>query len=418
MLLEGRVAAAVVQDGRGRLSLTYEDSWREWEDAYPVSLSMPLARASHGDEVLRSFLQGLLPDNTEILERWASRFSVSARNPFALLTHVGQDCAGAVQLVPPDHIDAVLRQRGSIQWLSEEDIASRLARLRRDRSAWRNPEDLGAFSLAGAQAKTALHSADGRWGVPTGAVPTTHILKPPLSEFEGFVENEHLTLELANHCGLTAARSRVVTFGDEIAVVVERFDRVVVDGELRRVHQEDLCQALGTPPTRKYEAEGGPGVAELIGVLRDYSSDAPGDVSRIAEAMIFSWLVGVTDGHAKNYSVMLAAQGLVALSPLYDLASAAPYPLQVPWQKMKLAMKLGGEYRMRWIRERHLNRLGESADYETGELPVRARELGRLILEHLPVVEERGVRDGLDEASVATWSSSVADHVERCLHAL
>jgi len=415
ILLEGRVVATAMQDPQGRLSLTYEDRWRDSEDAYPISLSMPLARREHDDEVLRPFLEGLLPDNAQILEKWARRFSVSARNPFALLRHVGEDCAGAIQLVAPESVEGVLGRGGSVEWLSEDDVARRLARLREDKSAWRNPEDPGAFSLPGAQAKTALHRADGRWGVPSGATPTTHILKPPLAEFDGFVENEHLTLELARACGLLAARSEVVAFGDEVAIVIERFDRVALEGEVRRIHQEDFCQALGVSPIYRYEADGGPTAADLIRVLRERASDGQRDTLRIIDALIFNWLAGGTDGHAKNYSVTLAAQGLVVLSPLYDLATAAPYPLDLPWQRMKLAMKLGGEYRMRHIRPRHLDRLGGLAGLPDGALPVRARELGELMLDRIPGVRDEGIRGGLDQAHVARWSDSLAEHVGRCV---
>ena len=415
ILLEGRVVAMATQDTKGSLSLTYEDDWRESKHGYPISLSMPLARRAHGDDFLRPFLEGLLPDNAQILEKWARRFSVSARNPFALLRHVGEDCAGAIQLVAPESIEDVLARNGRVEWLSEDEIASRLAGLREDSSAWRSPGDPGAFSLPGAQAKTALHLADGRWGVPSGATPTTHILKPPLPEFDGFVENEHLTLELARACGLPAARSQVIGFGDELAIVVERFDRVVLDGEVRRVHQEDFCQALSIAPIYKYEAEGGPTAADLIRVLHERGSDARRDVSRIIDALIFNWLVGGTDGHAKNYSVTIAAQGLVELSPLYDLATAAPYPLEVPWPKMKLAMKLGGEYRMKYIRPRHLDRLGDLAGLSDGELVARAQDLGELMLDRVSEGRDEGIRRGLDEASVTRWSNSLAEHVPRCL---
>lgn len=418
VLLEGRVVAMATQDPRGGLTLTYEDDWRESEEGYPISLSMPLARRQHGDELLRPFLEGLLPDNAQILERWARRFSVSARNPFALLKHVGEDCAGAIQLVAPESVEEVLARDGEVQWLSEDDIASRLARLREDSSAWRNPDDPGAFSLTGAQAKTALHWADGRWGVPSGATPTTHILKPPLPEFDGFVENEHLTLELARACGLPSARSQVVAFGSELAIVVERFDRVVLEGEVRRIHQEDFCQVLSIPPIYKYESDGGPSAAHLIRMLRERASDAQRDVARIVDALIFNWLVGGTDGHAKNYSVTIAAQALVELAPLYDLATAAPYPLEVPWPTMKLAMKLGGEYRMRYVRPRHLDRLGDLAGLPEGALVARARKLGESMLDRNPEIRDEAIGGGLDVASVTRWSDSLGEHLHRCLGVL
>lgn len=134
--------------------------------------------------------------------------------------------------------------------------------------------------------------------------------------------------------------------------------------------------------------------------------------------MIFNWLVGGTDGHAKNYSITLAADGLVALSPLYDLATAAPYPLQVPWQKMRLAMKLGGEYRMRWIRPRHLDRLGDLAGLEVGRVKERAQQLGELMLDRISDVRDEGLLGGLEEVALRRWADSLAEHVPRCLRLL
>ena len=153
----------------------------------------------------------------------------------------------------------------------------------------------------------------------------------------------------------------------------------------------------------------------MIQLLRERASDAESDVSRLVEAFVFNWMVGATDGHAKNYSIVLAPEGLVALSPLYDLATAAPYPLQIPWQRMRLAMKLGGEYRMSWVRRRHLDRLGEAAAFSEGTIPERAQQLGELILDRISEVRRRGVQAGLDERQVNRWCRALGEHVARCL---
>lgn len=248
-LLDGRVVGHVRQDRQGQLRFAYEEAWRDGPGAYPLSLSIPLSRREHGDPVVRPYLEGLLPDNDGVLARWGSRFHVSARNPFALLAHVGEDCAGAVQLVPPERLPELLaRADPPVLWLDEAGVAARLRELRGDASAWREASDPGYFSLPGAQAKTALLLRDGRWGVPSGRTPTTHILKPPLGAFDGFAENEHLCLRLAAALGIPSTRSEVARFGDEVAIVVERYDRVSVDGRLVRIHQEDFCQALGVSP--------------------------------------------------------------------------------------------------------------------------------------------------------------------------
>src|ERR1700678_3133395 len=254
VLLNGRVVGTVASQS-GRLSFTYTEPWSEDPEAYPLSLSMPLSAVRHGQSSIEPFLWGLLADNARVLERLAQRYQVSAKNVFRLLSHVGEDCAGAIQLVRPERLEQ-LSEPGTPkegEWLSEQDIAERLRSLRADPSAGRTARDTGQFSLAGAQPKTALLYERKRWGVPSGRIPTTHILKPPTGEWDGHAENEHFSLRLARAAGLIVPNSSVQHFGNEIAIVVDRYDRVRSDRRCERIHQEDMCQALGLHPTRKYE---------------------------------------------------------------------------------------------------------------------------------------------------------------------
>lgn len=253
-ILYGHEIGRVLRDRRGRLGFVYAETWRAARGAYPLSLSMPLAAAMHGHRPVEAFLWGLLPDNETVLDRWVRRFQVSPRSPFALLSHVGEDCAGAVQFVRPDRLDVVTGDGPQlVDWLDEDAIAERLRTLRTDHAAWRIPRDTGQFSLTGAQPKTALLYEQGRWGVPSGRTPTTHILKPPTGEFDGHADNEHLCLRLAARLGLIVARSEVKRFSDQVAIVIERYDRERTETGIMRVHQEDLCQALAILPARKYE---------------------------------------------------------------------------------------------------------------------------------------------------------------------
>ena len=159
-LLDGKEVGRVQNDARGRLTFVYDDTWRQADGAYPLSLSMPLAAEEHGHAVITAFLWGLLPDNEQVLARWAAKFQVSARNVFALISHVGEDCAGAVQFVTPERLSAIRGgKEDQVEWLDEAEIATRLRTLREDHAAWRLPRDTGQFSLAGAQPKTALASA-------------------------------------------------------------------------------------------------------------------------------------------------------------------------------------------------------------------------------------------------------------------
>jgi len=279
-----------------------------------------------------------------VLRRWARQFHVSASSPFALLsTLVGEDCAGAVQFIRRDRGDELLNRPGSVSWLPAEEVAERLRDLRADTTAWLGRSFTSQFSLAGAQAKTALLHRDGRWGVPSGAMPTTHILKPAVAGLDDHDLNEHLCLDAARRAGMIAARTRIERFAEETVVVVTRYDRISTGRTIRRVHQEDLCQALGIPPSRKYQNEGGPGPTQIVRLLRDAMRPTAAEdaVRRFADALAWNWLIAGTDAHAKNYSLLLAGPE-ARLAPLYDIASALPYGTHE--RELRLAMKLGGDY--------------------------------------------------------------------------
>lgn len=370
-LHRGEVMGVITRRAHGRVGFRYEANWANRADAPWLSLSMPAATIEHGNDVVASYLWGLLPDNPHVLERWARQFQVSAGNVFDLIAHVGEDCAGAVQFVAPERIESLRGEyRRAVDWLDDGQIAERLRELRRDASSWRRPQDRGRFSLAGAQPKTALYVEKGRFGIPSGHTPTTHILKPATDDlFEGHIENEHFCLRLAGRLGLPVARSEIRTFRGEVAIVIERYDRIATGAaprrnEIERIHQEDLCQALGVHPARKYQNEGGPGVESCVAILREHSLRAEEDVRTFVDAQIFNWLIFGTDGHAKNYSVLHAPGGRVRLAPLYDVASILPYP-GIDRMRAKLAMKIGSKYRLRdiglhsWSKLARANRLDE-----------------------------------------------------------
>ena len=467
---------------RGRLSFAYADSWRRVPGAYPLSLSMPLTATEHPHAAIEAFLWGLLPDNELVLRRWAQRFHVSPRNAFALIAHVGEDCAGAVQFVTPENRDALLGgDPGRIDWLTEADVEHRLRGLQRDASTGRAPEDAGQFSLAGAQPKTALCFDGKRWGVPSGRQPTTHILKPQSGEFDGHSENGHLCLALARALGLPTTKSEVRHFGDVTAIVVERYDRVdiralaaaraaqaaakvaeaaraatVPDGKdadrtaravaeaadaaasaealaafamttpTYRVHQEDMCQALGVHPARKYQNEGGPGPKEIIDLLRANASGARRSTQRLAPhdptaydedaatfrgALILNWLIGGTDAHAKNYSILLGGDGLVRLAPLYDLASILAHPGIDP-DKARLAMKIGGEYRLSDIGLANWRKLAAEVRTDADVLIDRIRTMATELPDRLSDEIRRLAATGITHRAIDTLARVLPSRAE------
>ena len=417
-LLGGQVVGKVHQRKGGRLNLVYEQSWRDADDAYPLSLSMPLAAREHDHKVIEAFLWGLLPDNQQILDRWARRFQVSPRNVFALISHVGEDCAGAVQFATPERLAAVQSEATDrIDWLTTKEVAERLRVLREDHAVWRLPSDTGQFSLAGAQPKTALLFDNDRWGVPSGRIPTTHILKPPTGQFSGHAENEHVCLALARACGLPAAISRVMRFEDEIAIVVNRYDRVRLGNQVVRVHQEDTCQALGIMPTRKYQNEGGPGVKDIVELLRTQSSARDEDIRTFIYAVGFNWLVAGTDAHAKNYSLLISGEPGVRLAPLYDVASILPYD-EFDIQKVKLAMKVGGEYRLRDIGLRQWQKLARETRFDGDELITALRTMARQLPDQVSAARARAHEEGLDKPIIARLAAALTERALACQKAL
>lgn len=399
-LLDGREVGTVHYKD-SRLSFTYSDTWRNASNAYPLSLSMPLGSATHGHARIEAFLWGLLPDNDRVLHNWGKRFQVSPKNVFRLITHVGEDCAGAVQFVTPERLETLITTPATreIQWLTEENIAERLRTLRADHSAWRAASDTGQFSLAGAQPKTALLFERRRWGVPSGRIPTTHILKPPTGEWDGHAENEHFSLQLARVLGLIVPNSNVLHFQDEIAIVVERYDRTRIGNQWVRIHQEDMCQAIGLHPTRKYESDGGPGIRRIVELLTEQSSSPEEDVQTFLDAIVFNWLIAGTDAHAKNYSLLLGQNGAVRLAPLYDLASILPYP-SVDMSKVKLAMKIGGEYRLRNIGVRHWQKLASELRLDDAKLIDRIRTMAQAVPDQATTIQKQIEEEGLSHATI------------------
>ncbi len=419
VLLNGERVGVVRQHRGGNLTLTYDQTWRDRPDAYPLSLSMLLVRQDHPDAVVRPYLEGLLPDNTDVLDRWAREFQISPRNPFALLRYMGGDCAGAVQLIPPNELGSLVDEPSAIEWLTETEVAERLRDLVEHHGTGRLAGDRGYFSLAGAQPKTAFVHDGERWGIPSGATPTTHILKPPAQRgLDGFDINEHFCLKLAKKLGLAAAESTVRNFDGEAAIVVARYDRRRLEnGQLVRLHQEDTCQSLAVPPRIKYEADGGPGAPALVQLLIDEADDPDADVGAFFDALALNWVIAGTDAHAKNYSFLIGP-GSVRLAPLYDLISVLPYPHWISYRRAKLAMRVDREYQVWKIRARHWRGLAERCGLDSDPVMDRVRELVTAIPSAVAQAAAEVREEGLDHEIVDRLEVLIGEHAEACVRVL
>jgi len=398
-----------------RLDFRYALSWQESQDAFPLSVSMPLATSDHPHEVIEPYLWGLLPDNQSVLDLWGKRFHVSSRNVFRLLEHVGEDCAGAIQFIPENQENDLLAQsyQEQVQWLSDAELAERIQLVLENHGIQRVATDQGQFSLAGAQPKIALYQSPdtGAWGVPQGMTPTTHILKPASANFPGFAENEHFCLSLASALGITTAHSSVMHTTGATGVpviIVERYDRIHNGKHFIRIHQEDFCQAKAIHPDRKYQSDGGPSVEEIASMIWDVSSDAHRDILTLADALLLNFLISGTDAHAKNYSLLLAGGNQVRLAPLYDIASTLPYPQTVSPHKAKLAMKMGSTYQLKKIELRHWEACAKQLRLPSARLIERLQSIAEKLQSLAPGIAEQLNQEGLTHPVIQTLAESIS----------
>jgi serine/threonine-protein kinase HipA len=368
VFLNGKLVGRLTRHKNGAIDFQYDKSWLDWENALPVSLSLSLREDRYiGRQVIAVF-DNLLPDNDEIRRRLAARVRAEGADAYSLLAAIGRDCVGALQFLP-DGADPGPVGRIEGRPITDEEVARILGDLSRTPLGVTDETEF-RISIAGAQEKTALLSLNGRWNIPHGNTPTTHILKPQIGQrgdldLSHSVENEHLCMRLTAALGLPTAPTEIMEFGGKRVLVIERFDRRWTgDHRLLRLPQEDCCQALSVPPTLKYESDGGPGIADILQLLKG-SDDPERDVRVFMKVQIVFWLLGATDGHAKNFSIYLSPGGRFHMTPLYDVMSAQHNVDvgQIRQNKMKLALAVGKNrhYAINSIAPRHFIQTGEAA---------------------------------------------------------
>jgi serine/threonine-protein kinase HipA len=413
IMIEGNLIGRVRAAKAGRLSLDYETSWRESPQGHSLSVSMPLAQITYLQKPVLSYLWNLLPENPNVLQRWGQQYRVSAANPFKLLANVGADVPGAAQFIPPERLEDIQSaQQPTIAWMTIDELQERLQQLRADIAAVRRPGDIGNMSLPGAQAKTAYYWDEqvNRWGVPGGRTPTTHIIKPCVPGFDGLVENEHLCQDIAARLGLPAANSHVLAL-DQTYIVVERYDRLpppAGSSLVQRIHQEDICQALGLMPGKKYQEDGGPGIAQIVTLIRRVSSDPDVDVDRFLQANMFNWLIGGTDAHAKNYSLLISAGDEIRLAPLYDLSSQLPYPELI---EQRVAMKIGDHHEIRRVGIADWRKLARDCSIEEEHVLTMLTGMAKALPDEISAAREQALVEGLSASIIAPLAQRLITHV-------
>ena len=404
---DAHIVGQLTQNQHGELGFVYTTDWLGDEAKPALSASLPKRAEPYSRRECRPFFGGLLPEEGQ-RDVAAQVLGVSRSNDFALLERLGGDVAGALQLLPPgeapsppasDRQPIPLDEAGLIRVLDALPARPLLA-----------GEQGLRLSLAGAQSKVPVVLVDGAVALPGPAQPTTHILKPPIKRFTATTENEAFVMRLAAAVGLDVASVEPRVVRDRVFLLVQRYDRSVgADRVVRRLHQEDFCQALGVPPETKYSSEGGPTLKDCFALLRRVAARPAVEVLQLLDAVIFNLIAGNADAHGKNFSILYEGQG-PRLAPLYDLLATVSYPELSP----KLAMKIG----KRAILAEMDARAWAVFATDTGlGLPLvrrRVVELSEGVKAIARNVAEQLVFPGLDAAALSRLAELVHDRAEHC----
>lgn len=367
--LNARLVGRLRRLSSGAIDFQYNESWLSWEHTLPISISLPLREDRYTGDPVTAVFDNLLPDNERIRRHVANRVKADGYDAYSLLAKVGRDCVGALQFLPEGQEPGLAGVvKGRVQ--SSDEVAKKIRDLAATPLGVDEDEEF-RISIAGAQEKTALLYWKNKWYLPHGTTATTHIIKPRIRDLPNgiymrhSVENEYLCLKLTMALGLPTAKAEITDFEDQRVLVVERFDRRWTDDQrLLRLPQEDCCQALSVSPTLKYDSDGGPSMVNILDLLKG-SDDPHVDQYMFLKAQIVFWLLGATDGHAKNFSVFLKPGGRFSMTPIYDVMSAQPIldAHQLRSNQYKLAMAVGNNrhYVIETLAPRHFIQTAEKS---------------------------------------------------------
>lgn len=373
--LNGTVVGTLEKHVGGAMSFVYQEEWLAQAGSRAISLSLPLQPEPFRGDVVYNFFDNLLPDSELIRSRIQARFRTVTKQPFDLLSSIGGDCVGAIQLYPEHAEVAPVKQVNAVP-ISDEEIEQLLQGYREAPLGMGPNSDDFRISLAGAQEKTALLWFNNQWCRPEGSTPTSHIIKLPIGhiahnnlDLSESCENEWLCLRMAEQFGLPVAQTQLAHFGEQKVLIVERFDRRWArdNSWLIRLPQEDFCQALSVPPALKYEADGGPDIAAAMELLLG-SQQPLLDRDTFFKSQIVFWMLAAIDGHAKNFSLFLQPETTYRMTPLYDVLSGYPFmhARGIAPQKAKMAMAAigkGRHYRWSQILPRHFISTARAVGY-------------------------------------------------------
>ena len=360
-------------------SFVYDPAWLGTRGAFPLSILMPLSPRRVPPATFLNWAANLLPEGAQ-LRAVGLKLGASPEDVIAILSEIGRDTAGALSIGKPGSAST-----GGWRPIPDEAALERIV----DElpvKPFLAGDDGVSMSLAGVQTKIGVAiDAEGRLCIPVDGAPSTYILKPDSERLFGGTQNEALCLVLARRCGLKAPDVTTGRAGRRSYLLVRRYDRIEQSGRWRRLHQEDFCQALGKPPSAKYESNQtgirGPTVADMFALTRN-AMQAP-DVVNLLDYVVFNILSCNTDAHAKNYSLMISGRGF-ALAPIYDVMCAAV------WDNVtrNLAQKIAGKNRGEHLKRRHWETMAKDCGLGAGRLVTRVEQLAGKVLRELPAAAE------------------------------
>ena len=331
-----------------------------------LSLSLPIQKAPFENKQCRGFFNGLLPESEHTRITIGKKYGINPKNDFSILQAIGYDCAGAVSFFDSsdEQISSkYLQETYEIDYtpLADNELEKFINELPQKPLAT-GVEDM-RLSLAGVQDKTSVIVVDGQIEIPKSNVPTSHILKPAINGFNETIENEFICIKAAKALGINVPDVKIGYANKTKYFLIQRYDREIINNKIKRIHQEDFCQASNIPSVYKYQSEGGVDFKRCFEILRATSQPAVA-INQFIQLMIFNYLIGNNDAHGKNFSILHYDNGEIKFAPAYDILCSQVYPEL----SNKMAMKIGGHYKHDEILLRHFEKLANENDISFTQL--------------------------------------------------
>lgn len=406
VLLRGQIVGDWSRNRMGQYTFTYRQDYRG-TGRIPLSPALPISDTRFGHQAISAYVEGLLPENPNVRTAWAAELNTT-ESAFDLLAAMGKDCIGAVQFAHDDELDQLGQRAADYRPVTDTAIGERLAALRATGASWTLPQE--HWSLPGAQEKFTLARRRGRWHEARRAAASTHIVKPGVTRLMHQAVLEYSTMQVAAQLGLTVAATELADFADQTAIVITRFDRYLdQDSAVQRLHQVDFCQAMGRMPANKYEERKGPRTAELADMLRRESARPEQDVQRFSDAVLFNYVIGAPDAHAKNYALLYPPRGGPRMAPLYDMSSALAYePRAGGYDLSAVAMSIGGRRKFGQVLKKNFERHADEMKLDRTERLTRVAEMAAAAPDAF-----RTVLAGIDSPAAADLAERLLPRLER-----